>query len=166
MTDKRKTNSSTIINLPIDFKGVNGQQLSKDEIRSRKKKKLRRRRAIKRALLSSGLLLIIAIIGLASLVGYLTCEDRQILGNFISENSTIQIQADGVCMVNNIGEKDGYNYEWIYDSYSNELQITYKTLEKYTYSNNKYEATHYLTFEFNSKEKTLSNDEYVFIKSK
>jgi cell division septal protein FtsQ len=63
MTDKRKTNSSKIINLPIDFKGVNGQQLSKDEIRSRKKKKLRRRRAIKRALLSSGLLLIIAIIG-------------------------------------------------------------------------------------------------------
>lgn len=63
MADKRKTNSSKIINLPIDFTGVNGQQLSKDEIRSRKKKRLRRRRAIKRALLSSGLLLIIAVIG-------------------------------------------------------------------------------------------------------
>ena len=49
MATPNKNNSSKIIKLPTDFTGVSGQQLSRDEIRSRKKKRLKRRRAIRKA---------------------------------------------------------------------------------------------------------------------
>ena len=42
MATPKKNNSSKIIKLPTDFTGVSGQQLSRDEIRSRKKKRLKR----------------------------------------------------------------------------------------------------------------------------
>jgi cell division protein FtsQ len=64
MATQKKNNSSKIIKLPTDFNGVKGQQLSRDEIRSRKKKKLKRRRAIRKAIMSMLLFLIVSAIGL------------------------------------------------------------------------------------------------------
>ena len=43
MATPKKNNTSKIIKLPTDFTGVSGQQLSRDEIRSRKKKILKRK---------------------------------------------------------------------------------------------------------------------------
>lgn len=63
MSTGKKNNSSKIIKMPTDFTGVSGQQLSRDEIRSRKKKRLKRRRAIRKALLSFCLLFIVGIVG-------------------------------------------------------------------------------------------------------
>jgi len=63
MASGKKNNSAKIIKLPTDFTGVGGQQLSRDEIRSRKKKRLKRRRAIRKAILSMFMLLIVCIIG-------------------------------------------------------------------------------------------------------
>ena len=63
MATPNKNNSSKIIKLPTDFTGVSGQQLSRDEIRSRKKKRLKRRRAIRKAILSLFMLFIVAIVG-------------------------------------------------------------------------------------------------------
>ncbi len=63
MATGKKSNSSKIVRLPTDFTGISGQQLSRDEIRSRKKKRLKRRRAIRKALLSMCLLLFVGIIG-------------------------------------------------------------------------------------------------------
>lgn len=63
MATGKKNNSSKIIKLPTDFTGVSGQQLSRDEIRSRKKKRLKRRRAIRKAIISLFMLLVVALIG-------------------------------------------------------------------------------------------------------
>lgn len=63
MAADKKNNSSKIIKLPTDFTGVSGQQLSRDEIRSRKKKRLKRRRAIRKAILSLFMLLFVAVVG-------------------------------------------------------------------------------------------------------
>jgi cell division protein FtsQ len=63
MAIPNKNNSSKIIKLPTDFTGVSGQQLSRDEIRSRKKKRLKRRRAIRKAILSLFMLFVVAIVG-------------------------------------------------------------------------------------------------------
>ena len=52
MATGKKNNSSKIIKLPTDFTGGSGQQLSRDEVRSRKKKILKRRRAKGRKKLS------------------------------------------------------------------------------------------------------------------
>ncbi len=64
MANGKKNNTSNIIKLPTGFTGAGGQQLSRDEVRSRKKKRLKRRRAIRKALLSFVLLLVVGIIGL------------------------------------------------------------------------------------------------------
>ncbi|MBQ6936201.1 MAG: FtsQ-type POTRA domain-containing protein [Clostridia bacterium] len=64
MANGKKNNASNIIKLPTGFTGSGGQQLSRDEVRSRKKKRLKRRRAIRKALLSFVLLLVVGIIGL------------------------------------------------------------------------------------------------------
>ncbi len=58
--NKKKSN---IINLHTDFAGMGREQLSRDEIRSRKKRKLKRRRAIKKAIFSFLLLVLVGIIG-------------------------------------------------------------------------------------------------------
>ena len=63
MATGNKNNSSKIIKLPTDFTGVSGQQLSRDEVRSRKKKALKRKRAIRKAILSLFMLFIVAIVG-------------------------------------------------------------------------------------------------------
>ncbi|MBR2877359.1 MAG: FtsQ-type POTRA domain-containing protein [Clostridia bacterium] len=63
MAAQKKNNSSKVIKLPTEFTGINGQQLSRDEIRSRKKRKLKRRRAIRKAMLSMFMFFVIAIIG-------------------------------------------------------------------------------------------------------
>lgn len=63
MPTQKRNNSSKIINLPTDFKGVSGQQLSRDEVRSRKKKRLKRKRAIIKALLSLALLFVVCLVG-------------------------------------------------------------------------------------------------------
>lgn len=63
MAPQKKNNSPKIINLPTDFKGVSGQQLSRDEVRSRKKKRLKRKRAIIKALFSLVLLLVVCLVG-------------------------------------------------------------------------------------------------------
>ena len=63
MASSNKNNSSKIIKLPTDFTGVSGQQLSRDEIRSRKKKILKRKRAIRKALFSLFMLFIVLIVG-------------------------------------------------------------------------------------------------------
>ncbi len=54
---------SNIVKLHTDFTGVRHEQLSRDEVRSRKKRKLKRRRAIKKAILSFMLLLMVVLIG-------------------------------------------------------------------------------------------------------
>lgn len=63
MATPKKNNTSKIIKLPTDFTGVSGQQLSRDEIRSRKKKILKRKRAIRKAILSLFMLFIVLIVG-------------------------------------------------------------------------------------------------------
>ena len=63
MATPKKNNSSKIIKLPTDFTGVSGQQLSRDEIRSRKKKILKRKRAIRKAMFSLFMLFIAIIVG-------------------------------------------------------------------------------------------------------
>ena len=63
MATGNKNNSSKIIKLPTDFTGVSGQQLSRDEVRSRKKKALKRKRAIRKAILSLFMLFIVVIVG-------------------------------------------------------------------------------------------------------
>jgi len=64
MATQKKNNSTKIIKLPTDFTGISGQQLSRDEVRSRKKKRLKRRRAIRKAIFSFVMLLIVGVIGL------------------------------------------------------------------------------------------------------
>ncbi|MBO5857066.1 MAG: hypothetical protein J6Q87_02335, partial [Clostridia bacterium] len=64
MATQKKNNNSNIIKLPTGFTGTSGQQLSRDEIRSRKKKRLKRKRAIRKAIFSFVLLLLVVIIGL------------------------------------------------------------------------------------------------------
>lgn len=64
MATQKKNNNSNIIKLPTGFTGTSGQQLSRDEVRSRKKKRLKRRRAIRKAIFSFVLLLLVVIIGL------------------------------------------------------------------------------------------------------
>lgn len=64
MANRKKNNTSNIIKLPTGFTGASGQQLSRDEVRSRKKKRLKRRRAIRKAIFSFVLLLAVGIIGL------------------------------------------------------------------------------------------------------
>lgn len=63
MATGKKNNSSKIIKLPTDFTGVSGQQLSRDEVRSRKKKILKRRRAIRKAIISFFMAIIVALVG-------------------------------------------------------------------------------------------------------
>lgn len=65
MANMKKNNTSNIIKLPTGFTGAGGQQLSRDEVRSRKKKRLKRKRAIRKAIFSFVLLLVVGIIGLA-----------------------------------------------------------------------------------------------------
>lgn len=65
MANMKKNNTSNIIKLPTGFTGTSGQQLSRDEVRSRKKKRLKRKRAIRKAIFSFVLLLVVGIIGLA-----------------------------------------------------------------------------------------------------
>ncbi len=64
MANMKKNNTSNIIKLPTGFTGASGQQLSRDEVRSRKKKRLKRRRAIRKAIFSFVLLIVVGIIGL------------------------------------------------------------------------------------------------------
>ena len=65
MANMKKNNTSNIIKLPTGFTGTSGQQLSRDEVRSRKKKRLKRKRAIRKAIFSFVLLVVVGIIGLA-----------------------------------------------------------------------------------------------------
>ena len=65
MANMKKNNTSNIIKLPTGFTGAGGQQLSRDEVRSRKKKRLKRKRAIRKAIFSFVLLVVVGIIGLA-----------------------------------------------------------------------------------------------------
>lgn len=113
---------------------------------------------------------IVVLTGIFALIGNLTAEERKVIGYFADEEHSVTIEKDGDCSVVNLGESNGKNYEWTYNKNTDILEIRYETTERryssYYYSSSYYDETHWLSFKFDSKEKTLTTNDVVLKKTR
>jgi len=113
---------------------------------------------------------IVVLAGLFAFIGNLTSEERRIIGYFADEDQSITIEKDGTCSIVNLGESGGKDYRWSYDKEEDLLTVRYETTERryssYYYSSSYYDVSHWLSFEFDSKSKTLTIDDVVLKKTR
>ena len=111
-----------------------------------------------------GLFVLVTIIGISRGIAYLFSPARSVPGTYKYEDKQVMLYNDGTCSMSNVVSKNVTSCEWVFNNDLNHVYVTYE----YRYDSGwygSYDRSDEMRFSYDHKNKTLSDDERIFVKT-